>query len=139
MNEITRRCLYLSREDKQRLIRVLTESLEEEEKEDDGSRFATLYKAATEICGHGILTRSRDFNLVMGRRMIAYKMRKEGYSLLTIGKKLIRHHASIIHMIRMMEEVFEYQNCFQLEMAYWGEFNKKITEYETNRESNQGS
>ena len=89
MNELTRRCLYLKKEDRQKLIRILTESLEEEEKEDDGSRFATLYKAATDVCGHGILTSSRDFNLVMGRRMIAYQMRLEGYSLLTIGKRLI--------------------------------------------------
>lgn len=137
MNEITRRCLYLSREDKQRLIRVLTESLEEEDKEDDGSRFATLYKAATEICGHGILTRSRDFNLVMGRRMIAYKMRKEGYSLLTISKKLIRHHASVIHMINMMEDALKFQ--FDLEMNYWTLFNKKIQEYDIHNRTTQGS
>ena len=137
MNEITRRCLYLSREDKQKLIRVLTESLNEEEKEDDGSRFALLYKAATEICGHGILTKSRDFNLVMGRRMIAYQMRKEGYSLINIGKRLIRHHASVIHMINMMEDAMKFR--FDLEMGYWALFQKKIKEYDIHNRTTQGS
>ena len=137
MNELTRRCLYLKKEDRQKLIRILTESLEEEEKEDDGSRFATLYKAATDVCGHGILTSSRDFNLVMGRRMIAYQMRLEGYSLLTIGKRLIRHHASIIHMIRMMNDTMIFR--FKDEMEYWNKFQQKIKEYDIHSRTAQGS
>jgi hypothetical protein len=137
MNELTRRCLYLSKSDKQRLIRILSESLEEEEKVDDGSRFAILYKAATDVCGQGILTSSRDFNLVMGRRMIAYQMRLEGYSLMTIGKRLIRHHASIIHMVRMMEDALRFQ--FNLEMGYWNLFQDKIKEYDIHSRTTQGS
>lgn len=137
MNELTRRCLYLKKEDRQKLIRILTESLEEEEKEDDGSRFATLYKAATDVCGHGILASSRDFNLVMGRRMIAYQMRLEGYSLLTIGKRLIRHHASIIHMIRMMNDTMTFR--FKDEMEYWNKFQQKIKEYDIHSRTTQGS
>ena len=137
MDELTRRCLYLSRERRAKLARILTESLEEEEKEDDDSRFATLYKAATDVCGHGILTSSRDFNLVMGRRMIAYQMRLEGYSLMTIGKRLIRHHASIIHMIRMMEDALHFQ--FNLEMEYWNKFKQKIKEYDIHSRTTQGS
>ena len=137
MNELTRRCLYLNKQDRQRLIRILTESLEEEEREDDGSRFGTLYKAATEVCGQGILTSSRDFSLVMGRRMIAYQMRLEGYSLMTIGKRLIRHHASIIHMVRMMEDALHFQ--FNLEMEYWNKFQQKIKEYDIHSRTTQGS
>lgn len=137
MNELTRRCLNLKEEDRQKLIRILTESLEEEEKEDDGSRFATLYKAATDVCGYGILTSSRDFNLVMGRRMIAYQMRLEGYSLMTIGKRLIKHHASIIHMVRMMEDALHFQ--FNLEMKYWNKFQQKIKEYDIHSRTTQGS
>ena len=131
MTELTRRCLNLKEEDRQKLIRILTESLEEQERGDDGSRFATLYKAATDVCGYGILTSSRDFNLVMGRRMIAYQMRQEGYSLQNIGKHLIKHHASVLHMIRMMEDCLTFK--FDLEMEYWEQFKKKLKEYETYR------
>lgn len=131
MTELTRRCLYLPKPDRQRLIRILTESLEEEEREDDGSRFAILYKAATDVCGQGILTSSRDFNLVMGRRMIAYQMKLEGYSFVTIGKRLMRHHASVIHMVRMMCDTMTFR--FKDEMEYWNKFQEKLKEYETDR------
>lgn len=131
MTELTRRCLYLPKPDRQRLIRILTESLEEEEREDDGSRFAILYKAATDVCGQGILTSSRDFNLVMGRRMIAYQMKLEGYSFVTIGKRLMRHHASVIHMVRMMCDTMTFR--FKGEMEYWNKFQEKLKEYETDR------
>ena len=137
MNELTRRCLYLKKEDRQKLIRILTESLEEEEKEDDGSRFATLYKAATDVCGHGILTSSRDFNLVMGRRMIAYQMRQDGFSLMAIGKRHIKHHASVLHMVRMMEDAFTFK--FKEELRYWDKFQQKIKEYDIHSRTTQGS
>lgn len=137
MTELTRKCLDLSRQNRERLIRILTESLEEDELEDDGSRFALLYKAATEVCGQGILTSARDFNLVMGRRMIAYQMRMEGYSLPTIGKHLIRHHASVIHMVKMLEDALHFQ--FDLEMGYWKKFQNKIKEYDIHDRTAQGS
>ena len=135
MTELTRRCLSLSKSQRETLIKRLQESLVE--KEDDGSRFATLLKAATDVCGQGVLSSSRDFNLVMGRRMIAYQMRSEGYSFPTIGKMMVRHHASIIHMVRMMEDALHYQ--FDLEIGYWNLFQKKIEEYDIHSRTTQGS
>lgn len=135
MTELTRRCLSLSKSQREKLIKKLQESLNE--REDDGSRFATLLKAATEICGQGILSSSRDFNLVMGRRMIAYQMRSEGYSFPSIGKMMVRHHASIIHMVRMMEDAIRFQ--FNLEMGYWYMFQQKILEYDIHSRTTQGS
>lgn len=122
MTELTRRCLELSLKERTRLINVLQESLNE--REDDGSRFSELYKAATKVCGQGILTSSRDFKMVMGRRMIAYQMRKEGYSLMSIGEHLIRHHASVIHMVKMMEDILHYQ--WDMEMGYWRKFQNEL-------------
>lgn len=135
MTELTRRCLSLSKSQREKLIKRLQESLNE--REDDGSRFATLLKAATEVCGNGILSSSRDFNLVMGRRMIAYQMRSEGYSFPSIGKMMVRHHASVIHMVRMMEDALHYQ--FDLEIGYWNLFQKKIEEYDIHSRTTQGS
>ena len=135
MTELTRRCLSLSKSQREKLIKRLQESLNE--REDDGSRFATLLKAATDVCGQGILSSSRDFNLVMGRRMIAYQMRSEGYSFPSIGKMMVRHHASIIHMVRMMEDAIRFQ--FNLEMGYWYMFQQKIIEYDIHSRTTQGS
>lgn len=135
MTELTRRCLSLSKSQREKLIKKLQESLNE--REDDGSRFATLLNAATEVCGQGILSSSRDFNLVMGRRMIAYQMRSEGYSFPSIGKMMVRHHASIIHMVRMMEDALHFQ--FNLEMEYWNKFQQKIKEYDIHSRTTQGS
>ena len=135
MTELTRRCLSLSKSQREKLIKKLQESLNE--REDDGSRFATLLKAATEICGQGVLSSSRDFNLVMGRRMIAYQMRSEGYSFPSIGKMMVRHHASVIHMVRMMEDALHFQ--FNLEMEYWNKFQQKIKEYDIHSRTTQGS
>ena len=135
MTELTRKCLSLSKSQREKLIKRLQESLNE--REDDGSRFATLLKAATDVCGQGIVSSSRDFNLVMGRRMIAYQMRSEGYSFPSIGKMMVRHHASIIHMVRMMEDAIRYQ--FNLEMGYWYMFQQKILEYDIHSRTTQGS
>lgn len=135
MTELTRRYLSLSKSQREKLIKRLQESLNE--REDDGSRFATLLKAATDVCGQGIISSSRDFNLVMGRRMIAYQMRSEGYSFPSIGKMMVRHHASIIHMVRMMEDAIRYQ--FNLEMGYWYMFQQKIIEYDIHSRTTQGS
>ena len=135
MTELTRRCLSLSKSQRERLIKRLQESLNE--REDDGSRFATLLKAATDVCGQGVLSSSRDFNLVMGRRMIAYQMRSEGYSFPSIGKMMVRHHASIIHMVRMMEDAIRFQ--FNLELGYWYMFQQKILDYDIHSRTTQGS
>lgn len=122
MTELTRRCLELSLKERTRLINILQDSLSE--REDDGSRFSVIYKAATKVCGQGILTGARDFRLVMGRRMIAYQMRKEGYSYMSIGRHLVRHHASVIHMVKMMEDILHYQ--WDMEMGYWRQFQNEL-------------
>ena len=122
MTELTRRCLELSLKERTRLINILQESLSE--REDDGSRFSVIYKAATKVCGQGILTGARDFRLVMGRRMIAYQMRREGYSYMSIGRHLVRHHASVIHMVKMMEDILHYQ--WDMEMGYWRKFQNEL-------------
>ena len=117
---------------------MLQESLEKKEAY-DGKRFQTLYGIATEMFGKGILTSLRDFEVVLGRRFIAYQMREEGYSFMTIGRHLIRHHASVMHVCKMMEDIFTYPKMFQLEMAYWEEFQNKLKEHDTNSRTNQGS
>lgn len=129
MNELQRRCLSLSKSERQKLIGILAASIEDD-REDCESRFKTLHRIASDIVGPGILSRTRLFNPCFGRKMIAYQMRAEGYSLPTIGRNLIRHHASVLHLAREMEHILEYPNVYRLETAYWNEFKKQLTEYD---------
>ena len=138
MTELTRRCLSLNRKNREHLIKILQDSLEGKE-HCEVDRFKVLYEIATDIFGQGILTSSRDYPFVLARRFIVYQMREEGYSYSSIGRHLIRHHASVIHMQKMMEDIFQHPHIFSLEMTYWDMFQKKIKEYETNERTNQDS
>lgn len=129
MTDLTRKCLSLSKQRREYLIKVLQESLVREEK-DEGKRFQTLYAIATEMFGKGILTSFRDYELTLGRRFIAWQMREEGYSFLSIGKVMVRHHASIIHMCKLTEDVLRYPEMFKRETALWKEFQNKLKEYD---------
>ena len=97
----------------------------------DDTRFELLYYIATEMFGKGILTSSRNYELTLGRRFIAYQMVQEGYSYSAVGRYLVRHHASIMHMCRMMEDVLRFQ--FKPEMSYWIKFQKLLKENDKTR------
>jgi chromosomal replication initiation ATPase DnaA len=137
MNEITRQCLLLSNGEKVRLISDLKASMAEDV-EDDGSRFSLIFKAATDVVGKGILTNLRLRELVVGRMLIIYQMRIEGYSLQTIGRHLIRNHCSVLHLQKKMEDVIKYPHLFPLEIKMWNEFNDKLKEYEYEMRSQRG-
>jgi hypothetical protein len=115
--------------EKVRLINNLKASMVEEPEVGQG-RFAVLYKAATDIVGKGILSSSRLREKVVGRMMIVYQMRTEGYSLMEIGRHLVRHHASVYQLQRKMEDVLKYPKMFSDETRMWNEFQEKIKEYE---------
>lgn len=115
--------------EKVRLINNLKASMVEEPEVGQG-RFSVLYKAATDIVGKGILSSSRLREKVVGRMMIVYQMRTEGYSLMGIGRHLVRHHASVYQLQRKMEDVLKYPKIFSDETRMWNEFQEKIKEYE---------
>ena len=78
MEELEKQCLDLSNKQKMRLISLLRNSLV---KKDAKKRFDLLHKAANDILGKEVLIRKKDFDLVLGRRVIAYKMRQEGFPI----------------------------------------------------------
>lgn len=135
MTDLTTQCLDLPRTSKERLIRVLKASIEKEDemKGNDG-RFNLLLRAATEVCGDKILTSLKDFNLVMGRRVIALMMKQDGYSYHEIGKYLKRDHSSIHYAVKKMREAFDLR--VEKELKYWYDFIQKVEEYEKEMESN---
>lgn len=129
MTELAKQCLSLDRGKRERLAKLLQDSLNRPEPTDE-SRFQTLYEIAKGMFGNGILTSSRDYNLVLARSFIVYQMHNEGYSYPSIGKHLVRHHASAIHMYKRMENIFDYPEYYAIEISYWKEFKKKLKEKE---------
>ena len=124
MTELTRKCLMLDREKREKLIKTLQQSLAAPE-QTDKARFDTLYDIATEMFGRGILSRCRDHNLVLGRTFIIYQLRKENYSFHTIARFLVRDPKSIKYMYQNMEHMRDYPDYYATEMEQWDEFMNK--------------
>jgi hypothetical protein len=133
MTELTRQCLSLSRVRRERLVKLLQASLEKPMIESIEDRFKMLLEVATEVVGIGIMTKHKDHNLVMGRRMITYQMRNDGLSFAEIGRFLKRDHASIRGSYLNMLNVFEYPKMYELEMSYWTLFQQKLKEKEDDK------
>ena len=133
MTELTKQCLSLRRESRERLIKLLQASLEKPMIESIEARFKMLLDVATEVVGIGIMTKHKDYNLVMGRRMITYVMRNEGCSFAEIGRHLKRDHASIRWAYLNMLNVFEFPKMYELEMSYWTLFQKLLKEKEDDK------
>jgi hypothetical protein len=130
MKELTRQCLALPTSKRAQLIRILEKSLINDSQKADGinERFNALLAIAESIVGKGILGKFKDTELVIGRRMIAYQMRQDGYPLKKVGNLLKKNHATILHMERMMADAIRYH--FRPELTYWEEFKRKLQEYE---------
>lgn len=137
MNELMRQCLSLPLEDRKKLSSLLSDSIADETT--DNGRFDTILRVAQEVLGTDIVNLSRDRKTCLGRQMVAYQMRLEGYTLQAIGRRLIRHHASVAYMVKIMEDAFRYPVAFKEEMHYWKEFTNKLQAYDIHNRTAQGS
>lgn len=129
MTELIKQCLSLSRVDREKLTKILQESLLVPEVSEN-DRFQQLYEIASGLFGYGILTNRRDYNLVLGRRFIAKQMSEEGYSRQATSRCLVKSHASVLHMIKQMDIIFEHPDYYALEIAQWNQFQNKLKEYD---------
>ena len=125
---LIRECLQLRQEHKKRLIDILQDSMKMDESDD--SRFQTLLTIATELCGTGIMTATIEPMSSLGRNMIAYQLRKEGYKSTHIGRLLHRNHSTIINMIAKINDLIEYPNTFLDEEEIFHKFQQKVKEHD---------
>ena len=126
-DKLIRRCIALPKEEKLILIKHLQCTMMDE-REDDGSRFHTLFQAATKIVGGGIISDSKLKKPVIGRMLIVYKMREEGYSYKTIGKYLKRSRGSIRKLWNNMDDALSLPLIYQYEVECWNKFNESLNE-----------
>ena len=132
MTDLINQCLALHKDARARLADILKDSLNKKELMNINCRFHQLLRVATELLGFGIDSKCRDASCVIGRMLIVYKMRQEGYSTTQIGIVLGRSHSSVIHLERKMEDVFMYPDAFKIEIAYWNMFVQTLKEYGIN-------
>lgn len=126
-DKLIRRCIALPKEEKLILIKHLQCTMMDE-REDDGSRFHTLFQAATKLVGGGIISDSKLKKPVIGRMLISYKMREEGYSYKTIGKYLKRSRGSIRKLWNNMDDALSLPLIYQYEVECWNKFNESLNE-----------
>lgn len=126
-DKLIRRCIALPKEEKLILIKHLQCTMMDE-REDDGSRFHTLFKAATAVVGGGIISDSKLKKPVIGRMMIAYKMREEGYSFKTIAEYMKISRASIRALRNNMDDALSLPRAYKYELECWNKFNDYIND-----------
>lgn len=128
-DKLIRRCIGLPNEEKEYLIKMMQDTMMDE-REDDGTRFHVLWKAATKVVGGGIISSTKMRKPVIGRMLIIYKMWQEGYSLETIGEYLGRKRVSVRHLRNNMDDAIAYPKVFTYEVDCWNKFNELVKEYE---------
>lgn len=79
-----------------------------------------------EIVGGDILDRSRKWDLVWGRNIVAYRLVKNGFSLSKVGEYLGMDHSTILHCKRQVERMLKAPCMYRMETEIWEMFNKKI-------------
>ena len=62
-----------------------------------------------------------------GRTMVAYELRREGYSLAHIGELLHRDHSTVMWMLNRMKNVLDFPRSYREEATYWNNFNTLLT------------
>lgn len=126
--KLINQCLWLSDSDKRRLITILQESMQSNESDDQ--RFKELLLIAESVAGKGVKTATKERYAVIGRRILAYQLRKEEYTTVKIGKLLNRNHASISCMVAEMENALTFPKAFPEEIQMFNEFQKRLKEQE---------
>ena len=79
-------------------------------------------EAMSKVVGTDILVKSRDRILVYARYMVAYHLREYGFSYHEIGSFLHMDHSTVIHGIKMVNEMLSYSQMYPEETKIWQKF-----------------
>jgi DNA-binding NarL/FixJ family response regulator len=90
-------------------------------------RFAKLLGIAEEVAGH-TMTSTRDWENVSIRRMVAYRMREEGFRLSHIARAMHLHHSTVLHYIRQMNDIFDEPIFYAVDIRKYVEFSESVEE-----------
>ena len=92
-------------------------------------RFAKLLGIAEEVAGH-TMTSTRDWENVSIRRMVAYRMKEEGFRLSHIARAMHLHHSTVLHYIRQMKDIFDEPIFYAVDIRKYVDFTEAVEEAE---------
>lgn len=127
MNNIVKKCLSLSREERENLVNVLIESLEYN---DMGKSLEEIHNAVVKVFGKEILTDKRNREEFIGRVIFSYISSLEGYSETSIGGYVNRNHSSVNMMKKTMKGWMAMPRFYSDEMELYNKVRQELN-YET--------
>lgn len=121
----------MSNQDKKELIEYLRSSIVANEYPAMfvGDRYEQLLKSAETVFNRKMKT-GRHVDDVMMRRFIAYKLREDGYSFSQISRVMGKNHATIIHLVRQMEDYFSLPAMYKEDIKKYLKFHSMIMQDE---------
>lgn len=119
-----REILFLSTREKRGLVRYIRDTISPEALT---GRDRCLYLVTmAERVFLRRLSPGRTREDVMIRSFVAYRLHGEGYSTTRIGKMIGRDHATVVHMIRKMEDILAYPGAYQDESEKYRRFENSL-------------
>lgn len=97
------------------------------EKEDIRSVADRYVRAMSEIVGQDILMRTRSSLLVWARNMVAYQLRREGYTVTAVGSCLGLNHSSVTHCMSRVNEMLSHPIFYPRETRIWQKFKETLS------------
>lgn len=92
-------------------------------------------RAMEQVVGPGLLGRSRCWDLVWGRNMVAYRMHQDGFGPQEISRTIKRDHSTVLYCIKRAEEMLSSPYFYGNELEIWRKF-IKIVDHEQNLDKN---
>lgn len=124
----------MSNDDKKELIEHLQNSIVLEDYPTTliTDRYEQLLMAAETVFEHKMQS-GRDFNDVMMRRFIAYKLREDGYTFSQISRVMGKNHSTIIHLVKQMKDYFSLPQAYKEDIKKYLMFHSTIMQDERDR------
>lgn len=123
MNKFERYCISLPQGQKQRLIGLLKESINQYA---SGKTFEMLHMAIVRIVGNEVISGSRLREVVIGRAILAYTCAIEGWSETAIGELLQRDHSTVNIMKKKMREWLKAPHIFKKENEMYVKYLREL-------------
>lgn len=122
-------------EEKKNLIMHLKNSIiKQDPKNEARDRYDQLLCIAETLFEYKMKNTRRDREDVMIRRVIAYKMKEEGFSYSAIGKAMKKNHATIVHLVSQMKDFFSLPKLYEFDIKQYNDFNELVSKIDSQDE-----
>lgn len=126
--------LSLSMCERRALAHKILRSLQTEEHATSANeRYEFLKSIVEDVLDHKIDNSRHRLN-VTGRMYIAYIMQQDGYSTAVIGKQMKRDHATVLHLLKQMNDMLSVPNFYKKELGDFDKISQLATEITDNED-----